>query len=151
MSTQADSPDSPVNVDTDGLLTTSKLHWLYDPDLAIYSARRGPERLVQTLTEKILQKYAVGLPEGKLVRSGDYVSVQPAACLTHDNTWPCALKFMSMGATKIHDPKQLVTAIDHAVQDVTESNLKKLRQIQQMLLESGRQAVPGFGFRQSYG
>lgn len=91
----------------------------------------GQKRLVQTLTEKILQKYAVGLPEGKLVRSGDYVSVQPAACLTHDNTWPCALKFMSMGATKIHDPKQLVTAIDHAVQDVTESNLKKLRQIRE--------------------
>lgn len=38
---------------------------------------------------------------------------------------------MSMGATKIHDPKQLVTAIDHNVQDRTESNLTKLRQIRE--------------------
>ncbi|RYC55273.1 hypothetical protein CHU98_g10933 [Xylaria longipes] len=31
----------------------------------------------QTLTEKIVQRHAVGLPEGKLVRSGDYVQIQP--------------------------------------------------------------------------
>jgi len=44
----------------------------------------------QTLTEKIVQRYAVGLPEGKNVHSGDYVTIRPAKCMTHDNTWPVA-------------------------------------------------------------
>lgn len=39
----------------------------------------------QNLTEKIVQRYAVGLPQGKLVRSGDYVSIKPHHCMTHDN------------------------------------------------------------------
>lgn len=62
----------------------------------------------QTLTEKIVQRYAVGLPPGKLVRSGDYISLAPAVVMTHDNSFPVATKFMSMGATKIHNPDQLV-------------------------------------------
>lgn len=95
------------------------------------------KRSLQTLTEKILQQYAVGLPEGKLIRSGDYISAQPAACLTHDNSWPVALKFMSMGATKIHNPKQLVTALDHDVQNVSESNLTKYRQIGEFAKKHG--------------
>jgi hypothetical protein len=31
----------------------------------------------QTYIEKIVQKYAVGLPPGKRVRAGDYVMIQP--------------------------------------------------------------------------
>jgi homoaconitate hydratase len=27
--------------------------------------------------------------------------------MTHDNSWPVALKFMKLGATKIHDNKQV--------------------------------------------
>ncbi|ERF71882.1 Homoaconitase [Endocarpon pusillum Z07020] len=79
----------------------------------------------QTLTEKILQRYSVDLPKGKVVRSGDYVQIQPHRCLTHDNTWPVAMKFMSTGATKIKDPAQLVFALDHDVQNTSPSNLKK--------------------------
>ncbi|KAI2641053.1 homoaconitase [Xylaria nigripes] len=101
------------------------------------SALATQKRLLQTLTEKILQKYAVGVPEGKLVRSGDYISVQPSACMTHDNTWPVALKFMSMGATKIYDPKQLVTTLDHDVQNKSESNLTKYRQIREFAEKHG--------------
>lgn len=33
--------------------------------------------LPQTLIEKIVQDYAVDLPEGKKVRSGDYVMIKP--------------------------------------------------------------------------
>ncbi|WQF82040.1 Putative aconitase A/isopropylmalate dehydratase small subunit, swivel domain, Aconitase, domain 2 [Colletotrichum destructivum] len=70
----------------------------------------------QTLTEKIVQRHAVGLPEGKVVRSGDYVQVEPSRCMSHDNTWPIAKKFMSMGATRIKDPSQLVFALDHDIE-----------------------------------
>ena len=62
----------------------------------------------QTLTEKIVQRYSLGLAPGKTVKAGDYVTLSPHHCMTHDNSWPVALKFMSIGATKIHDPKQIV-------------------------------------------
>ncbi|KFH47646.1 Homoaconitase-like protein [Hapsidospora chrysogenum ATCC 11550] len=84
----------------------------------------------QTLTEKIVQRHAVGLPEGKVVRAGDYVQIEPYRCMTHDNSWPVAKKFMSMGATRIKNPKQLVFALDHDVQNKSESNLKKYEQIE---------------------
>jgi homoaconitate hydratase len=51
--------------------------------------------------------------------------------MTHDNSWPVALKFMSIGASKIHDPKQVVMTLDHDVQNKSESNLKKYRQIEE--------------------
>jgi aconitase A len=82
------------------------------------------------MTEKIVQRHAVGLPEGKVVRSGDYVQIKPYRLMTHDNTWPVAKKFMSMGATRVNDPKQMVFALDHDVQNKSESNLKKYEQIQ---------------------
>ncbi|KAJ8104667.1 hypothetical protein ONZ43_g7743 [Nemania bipapillata] len=82
----------------------------------------------QTLTEKIVQRYAVGLAPGKKVKAGDYVTIRPHACMTHDNTWPVAKKFMNIGATKIHDNSQLVFAIDHDVQNKADTNLLKYRQ-----------------------
>jgi len=39
----------------------------------------------QNLTEKIVQRYAVDLPAGKFVKSGDYVSIKPQHCMSHDN------------------------------------------------------------------
>lgn len=36
----------------------------------------------QTLTEKIVQRYSVGLAPGKKVKSGDYVTLQPAQCMS---------------------------------------------------------------------
>jgi homoaconitate hydratase len=77
-----------------------------------------------------VQRHAVGLPEGKVVRAGDYVQIEPYRCMTHDNSWPVAKKFMSMGATRIKNPKQLVFALDHDVQNKSESNLKKYEQIE---------------------
>lgn len=85
----------------------------------------------QTLTEKIVQRYAVGIAQGKVLRSGDYVTLQPHRCMTHDNSWPVALKFMSIGATKIHDPNQIVMTLDHDVQNKSEKNLKKYTQIEE--------------------
>jgi homoaconitate hydratase len=39
---------------------------------AILSSLQNLTVVPQTLTEKIVQKYAVGLPKGKFVKSGDY-------------------------------------------------------------------------------
>ncbi|KAH7149418.1 homoaconitase [Dactylonectria estremocensis] len=94
------------------------------------TATSTEKRSPQTLTEKIVQRYAVGLPPGKLVRSGDFISIEPAAILTHDNSFPVMTKFMSMGATKIHRPDQLVMALDHDVQNTSEANLRKYQNIE---------------------
>jgi homoaconitate hydratase len=40
----------------------------------------------QNLIEKIVQKYALDLPKGYKVKSGDYVTIRPHHVLTHDNT-----------------------------------------------------------------
>lgn len=94
---------------------------------AILSPLKTPSRTPQTLTEKIVQRYSLGLADGKVVKSGDYVTISPFHCMTHDNSWPVALKFMSIGASKIHDPKQIVMTLDHDVQNKSETNLKKYR------------------------
>jgi homoaconitate hydratase len=94
-------------------------------------------KIPQTLTEKIVQRYAVGVSEGKVLQSGDYVTLQPHKCMTHDNSWPVALKFMSIGATKVNDPSQIVMTLDHDVQNKSEKNLKKYSQIEEFARKQG--------------
>ncbi len=96
----------------------------------------------QTLTEKIVQRYSIGLPPGKKVKSGDYVTIQPHHCMTHDNSWPVALKFMSIGASEIHDNRQVVFTLDHDVQNNSEGNLRKYRQIEQFAKTHGVDFYP---------
>ena len=96
----------------------------------------------QTLTEKIVQRYSLGLAEGKVVKSGDYVTLSPHHCMTHDNSWPVATKFMSIGAEKIHNPKQIVMTLDHDVQNKTEKNLKKYAQIEGFAEKQGVDFYP---------
>ncbi|KAL7922529.1 hypothetical protein ACQKWADRAFT_292698 [Trichoderma austrokoningii] len=79
----------------------------------------------QTRTEKIIQKHSVGLAPGKVVKSGDYVSLRPKHSMSHDNSFPIVQKFFNMGASKIHDNRQVVFTLDHAIQDKSETNLKK--------------------------
>ncbi|KAF8596271.1 homoaconitase [Ceratobasidium sp. AG-I] len=87
-------------------------------------------RVPQTYIEKVVQKYAVGLPPGKRVRAGDYVMIQPQHCMTHDNTGPVISKFKSLGATKIHNPSQPVFTLDHDVQNKSPKNLQKYSTIE---------------------
>ncbi|KAJ4321297.1 mitochondrial Homoaconitase [Fusarium piperis] len=61
----------------------------------------------QTLTEKIIQRYSVGVAPGKKVRSGDYVTLRPAQCMNHD------------------------------VQNKSEANLRKMRQIEEFAGKHG--------------
>ena len=97
----------------------------------IFSSLPTSPSVPQTLTEKIVQRYSLGLPKDKRVRSGDYVTLSPHCLMTHDNSWPVAVKFMSIGASRIHDPHQVVMTLDHDVQNKSESNLKKYRQIEE--------------------
>ncbi|EOD42895.1 putative homoaconitase protein [Neofusicoccum parvum UCRNP2] len=109
---------------------------------SILSSLQKPQPVPQTLTEQIVQKYAVGLPDGKFVRSGDYVTISPAHCMTHDNSWPVALKFMGIGGTKIANNRQTVMTLDHDVQNKSEANLKKYRQIEEFAKKQGVDFYP---------
>ncbi|RBR23979.1 uncharacterized protein FIESC28_03289 [Fusarium coffeatum] len=91
----------------------------------------------QTLVEKIAQQYAVGLAPGKKIKAGDYITLAPHHCMSHDNTWPIAKKFLEIGATKVHDNKQLVFTLDHDVQNKSESNLKKYSLINEFAEKHG--------------
>ncbi|ANB12111.1 homoaconitate hydratase LYS4 [Sugiyamaella lignohabitans] len=96
----------------------------------------------QTLTEKIVQKYAVGIAPGKEVRSGDYVSIRPSHCMSHDNSWPVALKFKGLGASKVADNRQVVCTLDHDVQNKSDKNLEKYRNIENFAKEQGVDFYP---------
>ncbi|KAF7970829.1 hypothetical protein HWV62_22774 [Athelia sp. TMB] len=87
-------------------------------------------RIPQTVIEKVVQRYAVGLPEGKVVKAGDYVMIQPEHVMTHDNTGPVISKFKSIGATRIHNPRQPVFTLDHDVQNKSPKNLAKYATIE---------------------
>lgn len=108
---------------------------------AVLSSLKTPP-IAQTLTEKIVQRYSRGLAKGKYVKSGDYVTLSPHHCMTHDNSWPVATKFMSMGSSKIHNPRQIVMTLDHDVQNKSEANLKKYRNIEEFAEKQGVDFYP---------
>jgi homoaconitate hydratase len=62
--------------------------------------------------------------------------------MTHDNSWPVALKFMSMGATQVKRPQQIVMALDHDVQNTSAANLEKYRQIEAFATQHGIDFYP---------
>ncbi|KAF5367110.1 hypothetical protein D9758_004033 [Tetrapyrgos nigripes] len=96
----------------------------------------------QTVIEKVVQRYAVGLPEGKVVKAGDYVMIRPEHVMTHDNTGPVISKFKSIGATKIHNTFQPVFTLDHDVQNKTPKNLAKYASIEQFARNNGVDFYP---------
>ena len=96
----------------------------------------------QTLIEKIAQKYAVGLVPSQIVHSGNYIMIQPAYVMTHDNTGAVIPKFKSIGAQKLANPRQVVHTLDHNVQDKSEKNLEKYRKIEAFSKEMGADFYP---------
>ncbi|KAI5803100.1 hypothetical protein EDC01DRAFT_645783 [Geopyxis carbonaria] len=99
-------------------------------------------KVPQNLTEKIVQRFSVGLAPGKTVRSGDYVSIQPHHCMTHDNSWPVAQKFFAIGASRIHNDRQVVLTLDHDVQNKSEANLRKYANIEEFAKQQGVDFYP---------
>ena len=96
----------------------------------------------QNFVEKIARAFAVGLEEGHTVRSGDYLSIQPAYVMTHDNTGAVIPKFRSIGAKQIANPRQPVFTLDHNVQDTSEQNLQKYRKIEAFARDLGVDFYP---------
>jgi homoaconitate hydratase len=95
----------------------------------------------QTIVEKIAQAHLVEGPKRPL-RTGDFVSIRPHRVMTHDNTSAVMSKFKGIGAKKIHDPKQLVFALDHDIQNQDEANQKKYRAIEAFAKEHGVDFYP---------
>ncbi|MAT39368.1 MAG: homoaconitate hydratase, partial [Ectothiorhodospiraceae bacterium] len=98
--------------------------------------------MAQNLTEKIVQNHAIGLDPGQEVQSGDYVFIEPQHVMTHDNTGAVIPKFQSIGAKKIANPRQVVFALDHNVQDEGEKNLMKYAKIEAFAREQGVDFYP---------
>lgn len=98
--------------------------------------------MAQNLIESIAQRFALGLTEGHTVHSGDYISIQPAHIMTHDNTGAVIPKFKGIGATRIHNPRQVVNTLDHNVQDTSEKNLEKYRKIEEFARSMGVDFYP---------
>jgi len=96
----------------------------------------------QNIIEKIAQKFAVGLESGQMVKSGDYISIQPAYVMTHDNTGAVIPKFKSIGAAKLANPRQVVYTLDHNVQDTSDKNLQKYAGIESFAREMGVDFYP---------
>ena len=106
--------------------------------LATAAARLAP----QTYIEKIVQNYAVDCDPSSRVHAGDYVSIRPASVMTHDNTGPVISKFQSIGASRIHNPSQVVFALDHDVQNKSAKNLAKYSRIETFAREQGVDFYP---------
>ncbi|KAJ2514366.1 mitochondrial Homoaconitase [Coemansia sp. RSA 1939] len=114
---------------------------------SVLTTKRGfgfttPRQGGQTLVEKIAQQHAVGLSEGELVRSGDFIGIRPRHIMTHDNTGAVIPKFTSIGATRLADPKQPVFALDHDIQNKGEKNIAKYHSIERFSKLHGNQFYP---------
>jgi len=57
--------------------------------------------------------------------------------MTHDNSWPVATKFFSIGATKVDNTEQIVLTLDHDVQNKSEANLRKYKNIEDFAKQQG--------------
>jgi len=90
----------------------------------------------QTIVEKIAQAHMAEGPQ-RALRVGDFLSIRPHRCMTHDNTSAVMSKFKGIGAKKLKDPRQMVFALDHDIQNQDESNLKKYRAIEIFAKEHG--------------
>jgi homoaconitate hydratase len=95
----------------------------------------------QTITEKIAQTHMAEGPKRPL-RAGDFLSIRPHRCMTHDNTSAVMSKFKGIGAKKLKDPQQMVYALDHDIQNQDESNQKKYRAIDAFAKEHGVDFYP---------
>lgn len=98
--------------------------------------------MAQTFVERMVQRHAVGLPAGQEVHAGDYVMVRPLHVMTHDNTSAVIEKFRSIGATRIHDPRQPVFCLDHDIQNRDPKNLRKYAAIEAFAREHGVDFYP---------
>ncbi len=95
----------------------------------------------QTVVEKIAQAHMAEGPK-RALRAGDFLSIRPHRCMTHDNTSAVMSKFKGIGAKRLKDPQQMVFALDHDIQNQDEANQKKYRAIEAFAREHGVDFYP---------
>ncbi|MEJ2237177.1 MAG: homoaconitase [Gemmatimonadales bacterium] len=95
----------------------------------------------QTSTEKIAQIHMTEGPDRPL-RAGDVVSLRPRHIMTHDNTAAVMTKFAAIGAAGIKNISQPVFALDHDIQNQSETNLRKYSEIERFAHEQGIDFYP---------
>eukprot|EP00002_Diphylleia_rotans_P012819 TRINITY_DN2502_c0_g1_i5.p1 TRINITY_DN2502_c0_g1~~TRINITY_DN2502_c0_g1_i5.p1 ORF type:complete len:631 (+),score=113.70 TRINITY_DN2502_c0_g1_i5:45-1937(+) len=107
-----------------------------------YSSHGRP--IPQTLIEKIVQRHAVGLTSGQVVRAGDFVSIRPKHVMTHDNTAAVMQKYLSLVGSErpFADPSQPIFTIDHDVQNKSEKNLAKYESMRKFAEKKGVDFYP---------
>ena len=97
--------------------------------------------MAQTMVEKLAQAHLAEGPNRPL-RAGDFVSIRPTHIMTHDNTSAVMKKFQAIGARRVCDPRQLVFALDHDIQNLSDENQKKYRSIEAFACEHGVDFYP---------
>jgi len=97
--------------------------------------------MAQTVVEKLAQAHLAEGPDRPL-RAGDFVAIRPTHVMTHDNTSAVMKKFQAIGAKRVRDPRQLVFALDHDIQNLSEDNQKKYRAIEAFAREHGVNFYP---------
>lgn len=96
----------------------------------------------QTIVEMIAQLHMAEGPRHRPLRAGDFVSIQPRHVMTHDNTSAVIKKFKALGAQRLRYPRQAVFALDHDIQNLSESNLAKYREVERFAREQGVDFYP---------
>eukprot|EP00038_Savillea_parva_P028329 m.64397 g.64397 ORF g.64397 m.64397 type:complete len:714 (-) comp8222_c0_seq1:43-2184(-) len=96
----------------------------------------------QNLVEKIVQRHVPEGPMQQWIQSGQAVAIKPSYVMTHDNTAAVKIKFLGLGAKAIANPRQVVYTLDHNVQDKSEANLNKYRDIEAFAAEYGVDFYP---------
>lgn len=97
-----------------------------------------------TLIEKLATRHAApgSLRPGKFACASDFIRIRPRHVMTHDNTSAVMGKFRQIGASRVHDPRQPVFAIDHDIQNKTPENLGKYAKIEAFAREHGIDFYP---------
>jgi len=97
-------------------------------------------RNAATLVEKLVQRHMV--ETSTVAASGQYVSLRPSHCMTHDNSYHIIAKFEKLKASRVADPTQLVFALDHDIQNKSEANLARYAKIEAFAREHGIDFYP---------
>jgi homoaconitate hydratase len=95
----------------------------------------------ENIVEKIAHMHVTEGPSRPL-RAGDVVSLRPRHVMTHDNTAAVITKFNAIGATRVLDPSQPVFALDHEIQNTSETNLAKYNKIEDFARAHGIDFYP---------
>ncbi len=70
------------------------------------------------------------------------MAIRPNRVMTNDNTSAVIKKFQTIGAKKIENPKQLVFALDHDIQNKEDWNLHKYQAIEGFAKHHGVEFYP---------